>query len=269
MPVISILTAPFSPCPKKAFPASAVYTASTAKLDGIFVLTVPFSLPSNRALLLRIMTLLEGRENGCVKTKIPSNFPASAVYLPLSLIKALMKLGGRALMSKKTLEILLAQNRFRQQPLERKMFRRIIQIGCLSLALIAEAYCGKSDFITYEWLIDTAQKTGYTDHIPHFRRLFNTLKVRGFLECGCGFSTKYFMDNCDEVTSIEFMTKGTSDIWFNECLRLYSDCSNWVPLAYNADLKNDSFDNACGYQCSIIRLRINSLEIFMRSRSIF
>jgi hypothetical protein len=131
-----------------------------------------------------------------------------------------------------------------------KMFRRMIQMGCLSLALVTGAYGSPSDFITYEWLIDTAQKTGYTDHIPHFRRLFNTFKVRGFLECGCGFSTKYFMDNCQEVTSIEFMTKGTSDLWFNQCLQLYAQCSNWVPLAYNADLKNESFDNACGYQCS-------------------
>ncbi|KPK33060.1 MAG: hypothetical protein AMS24_02365 [Chlamydiae bacterium SM23_39] len=31
--------------------------------------------------------------------------------------------------------------------------------------------------ITYEWLIECAQKTAYTDHIPHFRRLFNVLKV--------------------------------------------------------------------------------------------
>ena len=126
----------------------------------------------------------------------------------------------------------------------------MMQIGSLCLLLMSAIYSKEADFITYEWLIDVAQKTAYTDHIPHFRRLFNTTKVRGLLECGCGYSTKYFMDQCKEVTSIEFMTKGTSDLWFKECFKLYADCDNWIPIAYNADLKNDSFDKACGYQCS-------------------
>jgi hypothetical protein len=108
----------------------------------------------------------------------------------------------------------------------------------------------ESDFITYEWLLECGKNTSYTDHISHFRRLFNTMKVRGFLECGCGFSTKYFIDNCDKVISIEFMTPGTGDAWFKDCLRLYKDCKNWVPLAYNADHRDISFNNACGYACA-------------------
>lgn len=131
------------------------------------------------------------------------------------------------------------------------MQNKFIRILCLGfLALTSMAFSNESDFITYDWLIDCAKKTSYTDHIPHFRRLFNTIKIRGLLECGCGYSTKYFMDHCDKVVSIEFMTPGTGDIWFNECLKLYKDCSNWVPLAYNADHKDVSFNNACAYACS-------------------
>jgi hypothetical protein len=130
------------------------------------------------------------------------------------------------------------------------MLKKLLYTICLGfLSSMAIGY--ESDFITYDWLINCAQNTSYTDHIPHFRRLFNTIKVRGLLECGCGYSTKYFMDNCDKVVSIEFMTPGTGDLWFNECLKLYKDCPNWVPLAYNADHKDLSFNEACGYACSM------------------
>lgn len=128
--------------------------------------------------------------------------------------------------------------------------KKIYKLRFFLLCLLSIAHGGESDFITYDWLIDCGKNTAYTDHIPHFRRLFNTMKVRGFLECGCGYSTKYFMDHCDKVISIEFMNPGTGDYWFKECLNLYKDCSNWVPLLYNADHKDQSFNNACAYACS-------------------
>jgi hypothetical protein len=62
-----------------------IYPASTAKLDGISVLTVPFFPPPNRALLLRIMSLFGGGKKGCVKTEIPSNFAVEAGYINSSL----------------------------------------------------------------------------------------------------------------------------------------------------------------------------------------
>lgn len=132
------------------------------------------------------------------------------------------------------------------------MFKKLICLGLVGLITLWTplSYSNECDFITYDWLINCAQQSHYTDHIPHFRRLFNTLKVRGFLECGCGYSTKYFLDNCDKVISIEFMTPGTNDLWFKECLKLYKNCTNWVPFAYNADHKSESFNNACGYQCA-------------------
>ena len=127
------------------------------------------------------------------------------------------------------------------------MIRKTI---CGFLVFASTLLGSESDFVTYDWLIDCAKKTGYTDHIPHFRRLFNTIPVRGLLECGCGYSTNYFLDHCQKVISIEFMTPGTGDLWFNECLRLYKDRSHWVPLAYNTDHSDVSFNNACAYACS-------------------
>ncbi len=105
------------------------------------------------------------------------------------------------------------------------------------------------DDITFDWLIELGNATGYTDHIPHFKRLFNTIKVRGFLECGCGYSTKFFMDHCEKVTSVEFLSPGVSDVWFKECLQLYKNCLNWNPIAYNENHADISFNDACTYQC--------------------
>lgn len=121
----------------------------------------------------------------------------------------------------------------------------------LMVALNRLVYSSEAEFITYEWLITLAKKTAYTDHIPHFRRLFNSMKVRGFLECGCGFSTKFFLDHCDKVISIEFLTPGNDDQWLQQCLKLYQGIPNWVPCAYNADHARQSFNAACAYQCSM------------------
>lgn len=128
------------------------------------------------------------------------------------------------------------------------MIKKVMCVVCLCLSMITAAHAKECDFITYDWLISTAKTTSYTDHIPHFRRLFNSMKVRTFIECGCGYSTKYFMDHSNKVISIEFMTTGTGDIWFKECIKLYKDCTNWLPLAYYA---SDTFSKACGYQNSI------------------
>ena len=127
------------------------------------------------------------------------------------------------------------------------MFKSRNCIAYLSVMIIMTsfAHSRESDFITYDWLITSAKATSYTDHIFHFRKLFNAMKVRGFLECGCGFSTKYFIDNCDKVISIEFLHPGTDRLWYDQCLQLYKDCGNWFPFAYNADHSNASFYVAC------------------------
>lgn len=129
----------------------------------------------------------------------------------------------------------------------KKIYPLTLSLLMLSTALVE----GKSDFVTYEWLVSQAENHSYTDHIPHWRRLFNTTKVRGFLECGCGFSTAYFLDNADIVISIEYINPGYGDKWYQDCLDLYSDRSNWKPVLYNGDLRSTSFNNACAYQCSM------------------
>ncbi len=60
--------------------AHGVYTGATSNVSVISVLTAPFSLPPNRVLLLRIMSLFGGRKNGRVKTEITGTFEVAPVY---------------------------------------------------------------------------------------------------------------------------------------------------------------------------------------------
>jgi hypothetical protein len=131
------------------------------------------------------------------------------------------------------------------------MLKKTLITLLLSLILTSQSHGFQSDYITYEWLVNVGLKTGYTDHVPHWRRFFNTVKVRGFLECGLGFSTAYFLNHADRVVSIEYVTPGYDDKWYQDCLTLYSDRPNWIPMKYNSDLRSNSFNNACSYQCEM------------------
>lgn len=117
--------------------------------------------------------------------------------------------------------------------------------------LTSEVTSIESKDITYEWLTQDRTDSNYTDHIPHWRRLFNTMHVRTFLECGCGYSTKYFLDNADKVISIEYINPGYGDAFYQNCLRIFADSKNWIPMLYNSDCRSNSFNNACAYQCSM------------------
>jgi hypothetical protein len=48
-----------------------------------------------------------------------------------------------------------------------------------------------------------------------------------------GYSTKYFLDHCNKVISVEFVTPGCGPDWFKKTLTLYrDDYSNWIPIAF-------------------------------------
>ena len=86
--------------------------------------------------------------------------------------------------------------------------------------------------ITEEWLVNAGAQTGYTEHVSHIKRIFSKMKIRTFLEFGVGFSTKYFIDNCDKVISVEFVTPGSGPEWLKYCIDLYRDYKTWTPIAY-------------------------------------
>ncbi len=110
----------------------------------------------------------------------------------------------------------------------------------LSLAGIAQsAQPAKVDEITYDFLIQTGNETGQCDHIAHIKKIFETCKVKVLLEFGLGYSTKFFLDNCTKVISVEFVTAGLGPNWIKYCLDLYKGYSNWIPVAFFSNYSSD------------------------------
>jgi hypothetical protein len=129
------------------------------------------------------------------------------------------------------------------------MLKKIIPFLLSCLSLFSTIHSDKADFITYDWLVKL--DGGFADHLPHWRCLFNTMPVRGFLECGCSVSTKYFLDRSEKVISIEYINPGYGDKSYRECLKMFDDNPKWIPLLFNENLRSNSFNNACAYQCSM------------------
>jgi hypothetical protein len=135
---------------------------------------------------------------------------------------------------------------------------------CLQSQLFGEErqVITKADQITYEWLVNQGNLAAYSDHVVHFKKIFELLKVKTFLEFGLGFSTKYFLDQSQKVISVEFVTNGYGPAWLKDCLNLYRDCSNWIPIAffsgYQGDMSwapykyvgSESVYKAASHQCS-------------------
>lgn len=86
--------------------------------------------------------------------------------------------------------------------------------------------------ITKDFLIQNGASSGYTDHVAHFDELFKAFKPKGLIECGVGYSTKYFLDYCTHVTSIEFINNGFGDSFMYDMKELYKNIPNWKGLTY-------------------------------------
>ena len=136
-----------------------------------------------------------------------------------------------------------------------------ILFSCLSFRASALDFPKISE-ITYEWLSEEGNRTGYTDHVHHFCELFKQVNVKNFLEFGLGFSTKYFLDHCQKVISVEFITEGYGPDWMKTCLHAYAEFPHWIPIAYFSSFSGDyswapykyfgseQVHTAASYQCS-------------------
>ncbi len=98
----------------------------------------------------------------------------------------------------------------------------------------------KAEDINYEWLVQFGKETGLGDHVPHFREIFSNLKVKTLLEFGHSFSTKYFLDSCNKVISVEFVTGGYGPESMKNSLALYRNYSNWIPIVFFSGYLGDT-----------------------------
>lgn len=116
--------------------------------------------------------------------------------------------------------------------------------------------------ISHEWLLTGIDDRGGTSHVACFQKIFEAFNVKTMLEFGVGYSTKYLLDTCNRVISVEVITPGYGPDRMKRFVEFYKNYSNWTPIAYfsgyNGDMGwapykymgSESVYKAASYQCS-------------------
>lgn len=140
------------------------------------------------------------------------------------------------------------------------MMKKILSCFLLCILCLYANSIGKPAEITYEWLTQGEGDDGGSDHVVCLKEVFNKIKVRSTLEFGLGYSTKYLLDSCARVLSVEVVTHGYGPAKIQKFLQFYRDYSNWIPITYFSGyqgdmswapykyLGSDSVYKACSYQ---------------------
>jgi hypothetical protein len=98
----------------------------------------------------------------------------------------------------------------------------------------------KEDDITFESLVN-----GWSDHAAAFQKLFRFRKIHTFLEFGMGKGTKYFIDNCDKVISIELICAKEANIllpWPLKTVEIFWHHENWEPHFFRCSSLMDQYN---------------------------
>ncbi len=74
--------------------------------------------------------------------------------------------------------------------------------------------------------------SAYTEHVAHWEKIAEIIDLSSLslLEYGCGYSTKWFLDNFKDVVSCEIVHAGYSPAWLFKCEKLYGNYTNWSPI---------------------------------------
>ena len=109
-------------------------------------------------------------------------------------------------------------------------------IFIVSLNFFSYAHCIEHpEEITMEWLLSESGE----DHVVCSAKIFEKLNTRNMMEFGLGYATKYFLDTCKRVISVEVVTNGYGPSRIQKFIQFYRDYSNWVPIAYFSGYQGD------------------------------
>ncbi len=138
----------------------------------------------------------------------------------------------------------------------------IFLIALTSLLFSKDDKFEKPEEITFEWLLQGNDDRGGTSHVLCLKEIFERFKIKSMLEFGMGYSTKYCLDSCKKVISVEVVTHGYGPDRIKQFMEFYKGYSNWVPIVYftgyQGDMSwasykyigSDSVYKAASYQCS-------------------
>jgi len=93
--------------------------------------------------------------------------------------------------------------------------------------------------ISYDWLSQSPDSDA-AEYIPYLKEVFDRCQVKALLQLGMGYSTKYFLENCKRVVSVDFVTQGCGPGHFKEFLSFYKNFSNWIAIAYFSSFQGDT-----------------------------
>lgn len=116
-----------------------------------------------------------------------------------------------------------------------------ITSAIVAIFLIISQACAidKPSDVTMEWLINEGDPDGGSDHVICMKEIFQKIKPRCLLEFGLGYSTKYFLDSCKKVISVEVVTNGYGPNNIQHFIQFYRDYSNWIPIAFFTGYRGD------------------------------
>lgn len=76
---------------------------------------------------------------------------------------------------------------------------------------------------------DLTYENLWPDDIQHIDKIFKHTPIHSILEFGLGNRTKYFLDQAEEVTSIELILHDQSPDWYPTIYKLLINYKNWTP----------------------------------------
>jgi hypothetical protein len=127
--------------------------------------------------------------------------------------------------------------------MKKLLFALILPIFCYS-GISEDLIEGpvSADAITLDWLCQGAVQNHDTQHVLVFKKLFETKKIKTLVEFGLGYSTKYFLESCNKVISVDIITHGYGPGIMQKFIRIYSDYSNWIPIAMFSGFRGWDYD---------------------------
>ena len=113
-----------------------------------------------------------------------------------------------------------------------KYLKKFLFCMLLPFCVTAGQVPSTPDQITYDWLIGEGAQEQNTDHVRLIKKIFQITKVKTVLEYGLGYGTKFLLENCNKVISIDIITHGYGPETMRHFLGLYHEFSNWIPIAF-------------------------------------
>jgi hypothetical protein len=87
--------------------------------------------------------------------------------------------------------------------------------------------------------VESLMKDVSEEHVICMQEILREINPRNMLEFGLGLATKYFLESCKRVVSVEVVTNGYGPETIRKYLQMYRDYSNWVPIAYFSGYRGD------------------------------